>query len=70
MSRISVRHHPFGTHSVPTGILILALLAASPGRADAQVAYFFPEGEAFDLGIPSPEEFLGYPIGAPPGIRK
>jgi len=28
-----------------------------------QTDYFFPEGQAFDPGIPSPEEFLGYPIG-------
>jgi hypothetical protein len=38
------------------------VLAAKPGSA--QTGYFFPEGQAFDPGIPSPEEFLGYPIGA------
>jgi hypothetical protein len=31
-------------------------------QAYAQVDYFFP-GESFDPAIPSPEEFLGYPIG-------
>ncbi|HAH38001.1 MAG TPA: zinc carboxypeptidase, partial [Algoriphagus sp.] len=31
-------------------------------QANAQVDYFFP-GESFDPAIPSPEEFLGYPIG-------
>ncbi|MFC3414293.1 M14 metallopeptidase family protein [Algoriphagus hitonicola] len=30
--------------------------------AFAQVDYFFP-GETFDPAIPSPEEFLGYPVG-------
>jgi zinc carboxypeptidase len=31
--------------------------------ASAQDAYFFPEGTALDASIPSPESFLGYPIG-------
>lgn len=29
----------------------------------AQNDYFFPEGTQFDSSIPSPEQFLGYPIG-------
>ncbi len=29
----------------------------------AQNDYFFKEGERFDSSIPTPEEFLGYPIG-------
>ena len=29
----------------------------------AQQSYFFPDAGTFDSGIPSPEEFLGYPIG-------
>ncbi len=64
MSRMSIRHHPLATLSAAIGLLILGLLVLSPGRADAQVAYFFPEGEAFDPAIPSPEEFLGYSIGS------
>jgi hypothetical protein len=32
--------------------------------AQAQTGYFFPAGETFDQAIPSPEEFLGYPIGS------
>ena len=64
MSRISVRQHAIRAHSVPTGLLIFGLLAASPGRVDAQIGYFFPEGESFDPAIPSPEEFLGYSIGS------
>ncbi len=31
-------------------------------KAEAQNAYFFPEGN-FDPAIPTPEQFLGYPIG-------
>ncbi|MGE0587044.1 MAG: M14 family zinc carboxypeptidase [Cyclobacteriaceae bacterium] len=29
----------------------------------AQNSYFFPQGTAFDPAIPTPEQFLGYPIG-------
>ncbi|NNM07213.1 MAG: zinc carboxypeptidase, partial [Gemmatimonadetes bacterium] len=43
--------------------LALMMLAISPSRVGAQNGYFFPEGERFDPQIPSPEEFLGYPIG-------
>lgn len=31
--------------------------------ATAQTDYFFPEGSRFDPSIPSPEKYLGYPIG-------
>ncbi len=31
--------------------------------ASAQNNYFFPAGVSFDPAIPSPEQFLGYPIG-------
>lgn len=31
--------------------------------ATAQSDYFFPEGSRFDPKIPSPEKYLGYPIG-------
>jgi hypothetical protein len=30
----------------------------------AQTAYFFPDGGTFDPGVPTPEDFLGYPIGS------
>ncbi|TFV94221.1 zinc carboxypeptidase [Algoriphagus kandeliae] len=40
--------------------LIAFLLGVS--QSFAQSDYFFP-GESFDSNIPSPEEFLGYPIG-------
>jgi len=33
------------------------------GPAFGQNDYFFPEGVTFDENIPSPQEFLGYPIG-------
>ena len=44
--------------SLFTAIFCLLCLNAS-----AQSDYFFPEGTRFDPGIPSPEQFLGYPIG-------
>ncbi|HPW62705.1 MAG TPA: M14 family zinc carboxypeptidase, partial [Cyclobacteriaceae bacterium] len=31
--------------------------------ASAQNNYFFPAGVSFDPAIPSPEQFLGYPVG-------
>ncbi|MCS5489930.1 M14 metallopeptidase family protein [Algoriphagus limi] len=44
--------------------LYFALIAFLVGisQSMAQTDYFFP-GESFDSTIPSPEEFLGYPIG-------
>lgn len=33
------------------------------GSASAQTDYFFPENARFDRKIPSPEKYLGYPIG-------
>ena len=48
-------------------ILLLACMAVAAGAGlepmAAQTDYFFPAGEAFDPSIPSPEQFLGYPIG-------
>lgn len=44
-------------------LLTGAALAAAPA-ASAQTDYFFPEGERFDEAIPSPEAFLGYPLGS------
>ena len=49
-------------------LLIAAATAlSSPPPAQAQSAYFFPqatEAAAFDTAIPTPEQFLGYPIGS------
>ena len=42
------------------GVLFLLLVALS---TQAQLSYFFPEGGSFDPAIPTPEQFLGYPIG-------
>ena len=42
---------------------IAASLSLVPTSAQAQSDYFFPDGVAFDPSIPSPEAFLGYPIG-------
>lgn len=55
--------------SGPRWIPTLALLATvasvwtAPIQAQEPTEYFFPEGVTFASGIPSPEEFLGYPIG-------
>lgn len=51
---------------LPVPGLAAALLAIAPLSAAAQepTPYFFPDGTAFDASIPSPEEFLGYPIGS------
>src|SRR5690349_23169895 len=32
-------------------------------RLQAQNDYFFPAGVTLDPGIPTPEQFLGYPVG-------
>ncbi|MFT4603950.1 MAG: hypothetical protein ACI9W4_000668 [Rhodothermales bacterium] len=46
-------------------VALLLLLAFATLPAAAQDAdYFFPEGTAFDAGIPSPQDFLGYEIGS------
>lgn len=51
--------------SIPRALAALALaLLVATGDAAAQSSYFFPESESFDPAIPSPEEFLGYPIGS------
>jgi len=41
-------------------ILVLTLLALT---ASAQNNYYFPAGSQFDTAIPTPEQFMGYPIG-------
>jgi hypothetical protein len=42
-------------------LVICALLLGA--NAFAQNNYFFPAGTTFDPAIPTPEQFLGYPIG-------
>lgn len=47
-------------------VLTGALPLSAPGLATAQSAYFFPQTAPadFDPAIPTPEAFLGYPIGS------
>ena len=42
---------------------ILVLLAFVSTSLFGQSNYFFPAGSSFDPAIPTPEQFLGYPIG-------
>ncbi len=44
-------------------IFLLLLTFAFTGLLQAQTDYFFPDHGNFDPNIPTPEEFLGYPIG-------
>ena len=52
----------------PRGALALAVLAlvvtTTPPALAQDTGYFFPEGTSFDPQVPSPERFLGYPIGS------
>lgn len=43
------------------GVFFSILLLSFPSFS--QQSYFFPDAGTFDSNIPSPEEFLGYPIG-------
>jgi len=43
--------------------LFIPLLLLISGISFAQNAYFFPSGVTFDPAIPTPEQFLGYPVG-------
>jgi hypothetical protein len=51
-------------HYLSAALLAAGLAAAQP--AAAQNSYFFPAAKAedFDPAIPTPEQFLGYPIGS------
>jgi hypothetical protein len=42
---------------------VVALCLVIGISAAGQNSYFFPSGNSFDPSIPSPQEFLGYPIG-------
>lgn len=48
----------------PTHAQERALLDAHIEATSADLAYYFPSSTSFQDGIPSPEEFLGYPIGS------
>ena len=63
MTRSDIRPARAPFRGFVSGLLLLALASAHPAPAAAQNAYFFPDGESFDTSIPSPEDFLGYPIG-------
>ncbi len=47
-------------------LLLATALCLTPAAVQAQTAYYFPTAQAseFDPAIPTPEEFLGYPIGS------
>jgi len=63
MTELSTRYHRIGLPSIFVAFLTVGLLALLPLRTEAQTEYFFPAGVTFDQRIPSPEEFLGYPLG-------
>ena len=44
--------------------LVVLLLLYLPFNSLAQADYFYPTSKAFNKSIPTPEEFLGYPIGS------
>lgn len=44
-------------------LLTALCLVISIGSATAQTDYFFPANARFDSKIPTPEQYLGYPIG-------
>jgi hypothetical protein len=44
-------------------VFFMSLLICAALFVQAQNAYFFPAGVAFDPAIPTPEQFLGYSIG-------
>ncbi len=45
-------------------ILLLAGLLRTATALSEELTYYFPSGTRFDARIPSPEEFLGYPVGS------
>uniref|UniRef100_UPI004048D120 hypothetical protein n=1 Tax=Roseivirga sp. TaxID=1964215 RepID=UPI004048D120 len=44
-------------------LLTILILLGTTLKVSAQSDYFFAEGARFDPKIPSPEKYLGYPIG-------
>lgn len=70
-TRLGYRMTSTGRGLILAGALLLSPGAVSPMAAQSsgsmtasETAYFFPAGTAFDAAIPSPEDFLGYPIGS------
>lgn len=47
-----------------SGISLLVLMISFLHYGDAQNKYFFPKATSLDNKIPTPEQFLGYPIGS------
>jgi len=45
-------------------LFLLLTVVISVIQASAQRAYYFPKATSLDTTIPSPEKFLGYPIGS------
>ncbi|MDP4269326.1 MAG: M14 family zinc carboxypeptidase [Bacteroidota bacterium] len=45
-------------------ILVAFVLLLAAQITNAQSDYYFPKSGSFDSSIPSPEQFLGYPIGS------
>jgi len=66
---MSVQHARSSLRRILTGgaaaAVLLSGVALTPAPALAQSGYFFPQAAAgdFDPAIPTPEAFLGYPIG-------
>jgi len=44
-------------------LLVLLMSLLSQIEVNGQNNYFFPSGTSFDPAIPTPEQFLGYPVG-------
>ena len=63
MIAIPFKHRRSKTFSINLAFLVIGLLGLAPQGLAGQDDYFFPAGLTFEQGIPSPEEFLGYPIG-------
>ncbi len=63
MTGLPPLHRRIGFVSILVAVLTAGLILLAPQPLRAQNEYFFPQGQTFDPGIPSPEEFLGYPIG-------
>src|SRR6201986_4676228 len=43
--------------------LLLFVSTALFGKTPDSRSYFFPSGTTFDASVPTPEQFLGYPVG-------
>ncbi len=64
MSNSPIVQRRIGSIAILAALITVGLLAALPRDAAAQAEYFFPREFAFDPAIPSPAQFLGYPIGS------